>query len=169
VSTEIDIFMRHEGSLDPVHHRLTEGATIEALKIHLAGGSDIVGVFIFEEDADEPLPNHHDLWHWQHHHREHDHRVLHHSRCRHVHVAVRYAGRPIERAFGPGSTLTRIKDWAEREFGIDAVDAAELSLQVAGTTDRPDGSTHVGSLAKCPDCRIVFDLLPTTRVNGSGR
>ncbi len=169
MSTEIDIFIRHEGSLDPVHHRLGEGATVEALKIHLAGGGDIVGVFIFEEDADEPLPDHHELRHRQHHHHRHGPLVLHQSRCRHVHVAVRYAGRPIDRAFGPGSTLTHIKDWAEREFSIDAVDAAELSLQIAGTTNRPDGLAHVGSLAKCPDCRVVFDLLPTVRVNGSGR
>lgn len=169
MSTEIDFFIRREGSLDPAHHRLGEGATVETLKIHLAEGGDIVGVFIFEEDADEPLPNHHELRHPHHDHHEHSHRVLHHSRCRHVHVAVRYAGRPIERAFGPGSTLTRIKDWAERELGIDAADAAELSLQIAGTIDRPDGSTHVGSLAKCPNCRVVFDLLPTVRVNGSGR
>lgn len=73
----------------------------------------------------------------------------------------------MERAFGPGSTLARIKDWAEREFGIDAVDAAELALQLSGTTERPDEAAHVGSLATYPDCRVVFDLLPTVRVNGN--
>lgn len=175
MTTEIDIFIRREGHPDPAHHKVEDGLTVQALKLLLAGGADVVGIFIFEEDDDEPLPDYHPIRHHGHGHGHghehgngHGHKVLHHSRCRHVHVAVRYAGRPIERAFGPGSTLARIKDWAERAFGIDAVDAAELSLQLAGSTDRPDEATHVGSLAKCPDCRVVFDLLPTVRVNGSG-
>ena len=161
MTTHIDIFIRREGDLDPAHHRVHDGISIETLKIDLAEGREVIGLFLFEEDADEPLPDHHEI---RHHGKPH---FLHHSRCRHVHVVVRYAGRPVERAFGPGSTLTRIKDWAERQFEIDAVDAAELSLQLHGTNDRPDEATHVGSLAKCPDCRVVFDLLPSTRVNGS--
>ncbi len=169
MTSEFDIFIRREGHPDPAHHKVEDGLTVQALKLLLAGGADVVGILIFEEDADEPLPDHHPIRRHGHGHGHgHGHKVLHHSRCRHVHVAVRYAGRPIERAFGPGSTLARIKDWAEREFGIDAVDAAELSLQLAGSTDRPDETTHVGSLVNCPDCRVVFDLLPTVRVNGGG-
>lgn len=166
MNAHIDIFIRREGDLDPAHHKARDGITVEALKVHVAGGDDVIGVFLFEEDADEPLHDRHEI---RHHGDAHGPKVLHRSRCRHVHVVVRYAGRPVERAFGPGSTLIRIKDWAEREFGIDAVDAAELALQIVGTTDRPDASTHVGSLARCPDCRVVLDLLPTVRVNGDGR
>jgi hypothetical protein len=158
--THVDIFIRREGDLDPTHHQVRNGITVTELHIDLHGG-DAVGLFLFEEDADEPLDPHHVI---EHH--GHGPRFLHHSKCRHVHVEVRYAGRPVERSFGPGSTLTRVKDWAEQAFELDACDAAELSLQIAGTVERPDGSTHVGSLATCPDCRVVFDLLPTTRVNG---
>lgn len=163
MTTHIDIFIRREDERDPSHHQVHEGITVEALKIHLANGGEMVGIFLFDEDSDEPLHDGHEI---RGHGDGHGPRILHHSRCRHVHVVVRYAGRPAERSFGPGSTLTRIKDWAEREFGIGAVDAAELSLQLSGTTDRPDETVHVGSLAKCPDCRVVFDLLPTIRVNG---
>lgn len=161
--TDVNFFIRSEGTLDPAHHVFAEGITVEAIKIHIANGGEIVGVFLFEEDADEPLPDHHEI---RHHSQDHKHKILHHSRCRHIHVVVRYAGRPVEHTFGPGSTLRRIKDWAEHKLGIEAADAAELSLQLEGTTERPDEATHVGSLAKCPDCRVVFDLLPTVRVNG---
>lgn len=165
MSAQIDIFIRREGSLEPIHHMVHDGVTVEVLKIDLAGGAaEVIGIFLFEEDADEPLHDQHEI---RHHGHGHAHKVLHHSRCRQVHVAVRYAGHPLERAFGPGSTLARIKDWAEREFGIDAVDAAELALQLSGTTERPDEAAHVGSLATYPDCRVVFDLLPTVRVNGN--
>ena len=161
VSTHIDIFIRREGILDPTHHQVRADITVAELSIDLHGG-EAIGLFLFEEDADEPLHGHHPVG------REHHHgpRFLHHSRCRHIHVEVRYAGRHVEKSFGPGSTLTRVKDWAEEALGLDSGDAAELSLQVAGTTDRPDGSAHVGSLARCPDCRVTFDLLPTVRVNG---
>lgn len=161
MTTHIDIFIKSEGALDPAHHRIDEDITVGALKIHLAGGAEAIGIFVFEENEDHPLPDHHEIRHC-----DGPVRHLHHTRCRHVHVTVRYAGRTIERSFGPGSTLTRVKDWAEHELGLAADDAAELSLQLTGKTDRPDGSVHVGSLACCPDCRVSFDLLPTTRVNG---
>ena len=62
----------------------------------------------------------------------------------------------LERAFGPGSTLTRIKDWAERQFEIDAVDAAELSLQLHGTNDRPDEATQLDELIEGSDRIVVL-------------
>ncbi len=163
MSTEIAIFIRREGHPDPIHHKVEDGIAVAALKALLEEGGDLVGFFLFEEESDEPLHDHHHL-----RHDGKDARYLHHSRCRHVHVSVRYAGKPpVEHAFGPGSTIARIKAWAERKLEIDAVDAAEMSLQVAGTTDRPDESSHVGSLVHYPGCRVIFDLLPSERVNGA--
>ena len=75
----------------------------------------------------------------------------------------------MECGFGPGSTLGRVKRWAERTLGIHEADAAEMSLQVAGTHDRPDEATHVGSLLHGDACAVTFDLLPTARINGAGR
>lgn len=163
MATEIDIFIHREGHADPIHHQDHDGLTVEALKVHLEGGGEPIDFFLFEEDADEPLHDHHEI-----RHRGEGTRFLHHSRCRHVRVTVRYAGKPpVEHDFGPGSTLARIKRWAERKLGIDEADAAEMSLQVAGTRDRPDESTHVGSLVRHPDCGVTFDLLPSDRVNGA--
>ncbi|WP_274377270.1 hypothetical protein [Celeribacter ethanolicus] len=41
-----------------------------------------------------------------------------------------------------------------------------MSLQIAGTQDRPDGSTHIGSLVQMC-CGLSFDLLPSDRINGA--
>lgn len=156
----IEIFVRQEGQREPILHETHDGATIAALKAELGNGD--VSYFLFEEDADEPLLENHQV----RHHGE-GVKVLHRHRCKNVSVSVRYAGQTVLKDFGPGSTLDRVKRWAERKFKIDDVDAAEMSLQVAGTTDRPDGSTHIGSLVSCPACSIEFDLLPTDRVNGA--
>ena len=159
--TEIDIFIHREGRADPIHHRGHEGLTVEALKVHLADGREAVELLLFEEDTDEPLRDQHEI-----RHRGDGARFLHHGRCREVHVTVRYAGKSVRHPFGPGSTLARIKRWAERLLGINESDAAEMSLQLAGTRDRPDEATHVGSLLGGHGCEVAFDLLPTTRVNG---
>ena len=47
-------------------------------------------------------------------------------------------------------------------------EAGEHVLQIAGTKDRPDPGTHLGTIASCPACKIAFDLVPDERVNGSG-
>lgn len=87
MSAQIDIFIRREGSLEPIHHMVHDGVTVEVLKIDLAGGAaEVIGIFLFEEDADEPLHDQHEI---RHHGHGHAHKVLHHSRCRQVHVAVR--------------------------------------------------------------------------------
>jgi hypothetical protein len=46
-------------------------------------------------------------------------------------------------------------------------EAGEHVLQIAGTHDRPAPSTHLGALAACPHCQVIFDLVPDQRVNGS--
>ena len=42
----------------------------------------------------------------------------------------------------------------------------EHVLQIAGTKDRPDPGTHLGTITSCPACKIGFDLVPNERVNG---
>lgn len=161
MAKKIEIFIRQEGQVGPILHETHDGATVAALKADLAGDNNDAEYLLFEEDADEPLKDHHQV-------RDHGDgtKVLHRTRCSRVQVTVRYAGRTLSDDLGPGSTLDRIKRWAERKLGIDDTDAAEMSLQIAGTTDRPDGSTHVGSLITSPGCSVTFDLLPTERVNG---
>jgi hypothetical protein len=163
MNTEIDIFVRREGQPDPSRYKVEDAITIAALKVLIDGQGELVGFFLFEEESDEPL---HDHYHLRHDGK--DARYLHHSRCVKIEVIVRYAGKPhVEHEFGPGSTIGRVKAWAERTLEIDAIDGAELSLQIAGTKDRPDESSHVGSLVHFPNCKVVFDLLPSDRVNGA--
>lgn len=156
----VEVFIRREGLLEPILHETHDGATVAAIKAALAVDGE-GEFFLFEEDADEPLLDHHLV----RHHGDGT-KILHRSRCKKIAVTVRYAGRAVSRDFGPGSTLDRVKRWAERKLGIDQADAAEMSLQIAGSQDRPDGSTHIGSLVqKC--CEIAFDLLPSDRINGA--
>jgi hypothetical protein len=158
----IDLFIRHEGRLEPTLQECHDGATVAGLRAQLDQAEPAPDAYLFEEDVDEPLRD--------------DHlirgggegaKILHRSRCRSVQVTVRYAGRSLERTFGPGSTLDRVKRWAERKLDIGAADAAHLSLQLPGTTDRPPGSVHVGSLVTAGACALVLDLLPSDRVNGA--
>ena len=91
---------------------------------------------------------------------------VHLHRCRRVFVTVAFAGRVLEHNFGPGTTVARIKHRAAQELGMSKQDAGEHVLQLSGTHDRPTPSTHIGTLARCPACRIAFDLVPDERVNG---
>ena len=163
MSIEIDIFIHREGQRGPSHHRVEDGVSVAALKVLVARDGEPVEVFLFEEDADEPLHDHHCIRNGGD-----GYRILHHGRCEKVHVSVRYGGPPVEHAFGPGTTISRVKRWAERRFEIDAADANDLALQIQGTVERPDESVHVGSLVHHHHgCRVAFDLLPDTLVNGA--
>lgn len=157
---QIEIFIRTEGKREPALHVLEEGIAVAALLSQLVG-ERAIEVFVFEEDSDEPLSGEHRV------HHSAGGRHLHHSRHHHIGVTVRYAGRSIEHQYGPGSTLARIKTWAERTLGVDAAEAAAMSLQIAGTTDRPDEMVHVGSLVLGDHGHVTFDLVPTTRVQGA--
>lgn len=157
--TQMDVFIRREGRRDVEHRRIGAGARAGEFKRELADGSP--GWFLFYEDGEEQLEDDHEL------RGQHGGVFLHLTRCRKVDVTVRYAGRSITRGFPPSATLARIKRWAERKLELDAADAAELSLQLSGSDERPEESTHVGSLVTCPDCTVDFDLLPTDRINGA--
>lgn len=150
-----DIFIKRSGSLE-VQHRKVEKLDLPALQKELDKAFGAGSLFL--EDEDEPLSP--------------DRRIdapaifVHHSRCKRIEVTVRYAGRTFEHKFGPGTTLKTIKRRAEKKLDIDSADAAELSLQIAGTNNRPDEATHVGSVADPSACSVIFDLVPSDRING---
>lgn len=150
-----DIFIKRSGSLE-VQHRKVEKLDLAALQKELDQAFGAGSLFL--EDEDDPLSP--------------DRRIVapiifvHHSRCKRIEVTVRYAGRTFEHKFGPGTTLKAIKRRAEKKLDIDSADAAELSLQIAGTNNRPDEATHVGSVADPTTCSVVFDLVPSDRING---
>ena len=92
---------------------------------------------------------------------------LHVHRCHRIEVTVTFNGVSKEHSFGPGKTISAVKKWAAiKAFGMDPGDAAEHVLQFAGTTDRPEPDTHIGTLVSCPDCSLAFDLVPLKRVEG---
>lgn len=87
-------------------------------------------------------------------------------RLKSIDVTVHYAGRKVMRAFRPGATVGRVKKWATHELGISASDAADMTLQVSGTDNRPDTDVHIGTLVVFPAKVLSFDLVPSPRVNG---
>lgn len=91
---------------------------------------------------------------------------VHLHRLKGIDVVVRYAGRDVRRAFRPSATVGRVKRWSTHELGIAPSDASELMLQISGTDTRPDEDIHIGSLVKFPAHKLVFDLVPSPRVNG---
>ena len=91
---------------------------------------------------------------------------VHAHRLKKIKVQVRYAGHVVNRVFRPSASIGRIKKWATRELGISPSDAAELMLQISGSDIRPDKDVHVGSLVCAPKNSIVFDLVPSPRING---
>lgn len=125
---------------------------------------DIEGVFfVFLEGSAEPITDGEMLPK-----SEDGHPIaLHVHRCRRVLVTVRFNGVFKGHEFAPGSTVADVKKFvAVREFGLKPVDAAEHVLQFLDSAERPEPETHVGSLVKCPDCQISFDLAPHKRVEG---
>ncbi|MBD8524356.1 hypothetical protein [Pseudomarimonas arenosa] len=91
---------------------------------------------------------------------------IHLHRCKHVEVYVRFANETVHRKFRPATTVGRVRNWAGRKLGMEPGDIAEHVLQVAGTTEQPDVDVHIGTLARCPQCSLTFDLVPAHRING---
>jgi hypothetical protein len=161
---DIDIFYQVEGVPEIQHISAPPDEQLAALKARIAAKHSIGdGGSLFPEDADDPA----------------DETVtvgsiatpagakLHLHRCRRVAVTVAFAGRTLEHSFGPGATVARVKRWAAQQLGMSKEDAGEHVLQISGTQDRPTPATHIGTLAKCPACRVAFDLVPDERVNGA--
>lgn len=92
---------------------------------------------------------------------------VHLHRCPRVAVTVTFNDKSVTHAFGAGTTVARVKAWAAEKLRMSPADASEHVLQLLGTTRRPSPGTHVGALARCPDCSVQFDLVPEERVNGA--
>ena len=92
---------------------------------------------------------------------------LHVSHCRKVENVIRFNGEEKQRLFPPSTTVERVRRWAARRaFKLSPRDAAGHVLQLQGTTTRPDRDMHVGTLTDGKTCAVVFDLVPSKRVEG---
>lgn len=161
----IDIFYQGEGIRDIEHIEVSTDHTVAAIReILIRKHGCQPDTLIFLEDQETPVEEHITI-------KElcgPAGAKLHLHRCRHVEVAVTFAGETVQHRFAPGATVARIKHWAAvTKFKMSEEDAGEHMLQIAGTQDRPAPGTHVGRLTSCPDCRVRFDLVPDQRVNGA--
>jgi len=161
---DIDIFYQLEGISEIQHILAPPDETVAALKARIKakhGISDDAWLFVEDDDGDIDESKSVGAIATSAGVKVHLHR------CRRVDVTVAFAGRTLEHKFAPGTTVARIKRWAAQELGMSKEDVGEHVLQISGTHHRPTPSTHIGTLAKCPACRIAFDLVPDERVNGS--
>lgn len=162
----IDIFYQGESIREIDHLDVEPEDAFHVVKARLIEKHGLdQAVLIFIEDHDEPV----------------EEAVLvgeragaagvkaHLHRCREVEVTVTHNGDTVERKFGPGTTVARVKRWAaEEKFGMSRDEAGEHALQIVGTHERPAGSVHIGTLTACPICRLAFHLVPDERINGAG-
>jgi hypothetical protein len=163
----IDIFYQGEGIQEIAHIEADSEDTFSIIKRTIVENHRLTGeTLLFLEDTDEPVDE-------QLIAREHVGPVglkAHVHRCQHIKAEVAFNGEIVHHHFGPGTTVARVKTWAaERKFCMSPQEAGEHVLQIAGTKDRPDPGTHLGTLVHCPECRIAFDLVPHERVNGASR
>ena len=163
--SKINVFLQGEGIKDVLRLQLEPQSTALDVKHACAsyGGQANGEAAVFLEDQDEPLADGVTVESLAGKHGAR----LHIHRCRRVGFKVTYSGRVVERTFGPGRAIGAVKQWAAKELGIHKEDAAELILQIAGTHEQPDADVHIGTLAACPACVIVFDLVPNPRIQGA--
>lgn len=163
--TSINIFYQGEGIRGIEHLEVDPNQTFAGIKDLIIEKHNLeTDVLLFLEDSDEPL----DELLVVNSHVGHAGIKAHLHRCRHIEVAVNFAGETVHHRFSPGATVARVKRWAaEKKFGMTEEEASEHVLQITGTYDRPAPGTHIGALTTCPECRLTFDLVPDQRVNGS--
>lgn len=164
--SKINVFIQGEGIKDVVRLQIEPRST--ALDVKNACAAQL-GVrlhdesALFAEDQDHPLDDVTEMASIASKRGVH----VHLNRCHRIKVSVVYSGRTVERVFGPGVTVGTVKLQAAKELGITKDDAAELILQIAGTQDQPDADVHIGTLSRCPECAIAFDLVPNPRIQGA--
>lgn len=160
----INVFYQGE-SIDKIAHITVQSdCTFSTLKMAIIEKHGIEkNTIIFLEDDDEPADEKALI-------RDHAGRAglkTHLHRCKKVEITVTFNGKTVHHKFGPAATIAKVKKWAaEKKFHMTPQDAGEHMLQISGTVIRPDPGVHIGTLTKCPDCKITFDLVPNERVNG---
>lgn len=160
----IDIFYQGENIAGIEHLEVANDCTFGDLLARLAGQHGLSSdVLIFIEDDERPVE------HGVHIAARGGDRgiTVHVHRCRHVNVAVTFNNTTKEHLFSPATTVGHVKQWmAEHKFDMTKDDATEHLLQLAGTTNRPSPSTHIGTLTDGKTCAVAFDLVADERVNG---
>ncbi|KQW39036.1 hypothetical protein [Rhizobacter sp. Root404] len=146
---------------------VNDDATIDELKravlALLPPGTDATELTLSVEDDDDDA--HAGATHVKDLKKEHGVRV-HLHRCKHLDVHVRFGAEVVLRQFRPAATVGRVRLWAGHKLGMAPGDIAEHVLQIAGTNEQPDVDIHIGTLTKCPQCSVTFDLVPAHRING---
>jgi hypothetical protein len=146
---------------------VNDDATIEELKhaalALLPAGTEASDLTLSVEDEDDDVHGH--PTHVKHIKKEHGVRV-HLHRCKHVEVQVRFGPEVVHHKFRPAATVGRVRLWVGAKLGMAPGDIAEHVLQISGTTEQPDVDIHIGTLTKCPQCSVTFDLVPAHRING---
>jgi hypothetical protein len=160
----LDIFYQGCGIREIEHIEANRGHTVAIIKEVLFNKHAVeADTLVFLENHETPLEDHIVIFELVQSESAH----LHLHRCLHVEVTVRFNGKPETRKFAPSATIAHIKQWAAvKKFGMTEEEAGEHLLQIAGTKDRPAPGVHVGTLTSCPECKVVFDLVPDERVNG---
>lgn len=160
------VYIQSEHFPDVKLVEIDDHATIDELKhavlALLPHGTDASELTLSVEDDDDAGSN---ATHVKHLKKEHGAHV-HLHRCKHIVAHVRFNGQAVEHKFSPATTVGRVRDWAGQKLHMQPGDIAEHVLQVAGTNEQPDIDVHIGTIAKCPQCSVTFDLVPAHRING---
>lgn len=90
---------------------------------------------------------------------------VHFHRNRRISVTVRYEAESIKHSFRPSTTVQYIKQWAVKEFKLDAAVEVDHGLKVCGQTVFLGENVHIGSLAQ-KDCEVCLILAPKRPVHG---
>ncbi len=159
------VYIQSEHFPDIKFVEVNDEATVAELKhaalALLPPGTDASDLTLSVEDDDD----HDHATHVKHLKTEHGVRV-HLHRCKQVDVKVRFGAEVVHHKFRPATTVGRVRLWAGEKLGMAPGDIAEHVLQIAATTEQPDVDVHIGTLTKCPQCDVTFDLVPAHRING---
>jgi hypothetical protein len=158
----LTIFANRPGNSEADVLVLPRGTSVRELLAKFATpGALTEEILLFQEDMDEPLGPEVLLVDI-----EDGKRNFHTNRHRKIKVTVHYNGEEPHHEFSPGSTVRRVKEWAEHKFHIHDDDTVEYSLQICGTKITPPEHTHVGSLLHGHECELCFELRPHPKVHG---
>jgi hypothetical protein len=96
---------------------------------------------------------------------------IHHSRkCRHIAVSVRYGGHPSRsREFKPHTTVGKVLQWAEKEYGIPPDQRGQFRLKLPNVQEYLENDELLGELVTGAPCELKLDLVRTEQNAGARR
>jgi hypothetical protein len=164
--SDIEIFLQGAGipkiTLVKIPQDGKVSDVVEAAKAHGLHVPEGEQPLVLIEDTEEPLA--HDLSLSEAGIRSRSR--LHVHTCRRIKVTVNFKGESKSHPFSPSTTVQTVKRWADKQFGLEGVDATEHALQICNSSDRPSEDTHLGTLVHGQSCELCFDLVPKQRVEG---